>query len=95
MRSSVPSRPSDGGRSVAAARRLAREVVLAPLHAYRIMLAPLLPPSCRFEPSCSAYALDSVRRHGIARGGWLAARRVLRCNPRCEGGSDPVPEVLS
>lgn len=58
---------------------------------YRYFLSPLLPPSCRFYPSCSDYAEEALARHGALRGGWLAARRVCRCGPWNPGGHDPVP----
>ncbi len=58
---------------------------------YQLVLRPVLGPNCRFVPSCSDYALGALARHGAARGGWLALRRVLRCNPWCAGGHDPVP----
>jgi putative membrane protein insertion efficiency factor len=58
---------------------------------YRLLLSPLLPPACRFHPSCSAYALEAIAGHGAVRGGWLAARRILRCHPWNDGGYDPVP----
>lgn len=58
---------------------------------YRYYLSPLLPPSCRFYPSCSEYAEEALARHGALRGGWLAARRVCRCGPWNPGGQDPVP----
>lgn len=58
---------------------------------YRYLLSPLLPPSCRFYPSCSEYAEEALARHGALRGGWLAARRVCRCGPWNPGGHDPVP----
>ncbi|MDR3092267.1 MAG: membrane protein insertion efficiency factor YidD [Clostridiales bacterium] len=59
---------------------------------YRKFVSPCFPPACRFYPSCSAYALLALSRHGAARGLLLAARRVLRCHPFCAGGYDPVPE---
>ncbi len=58
---------------------------------YRARISRLLPPLCRFEPSCSAYAREALLRHGAAKGTLLALWRVLRCNPLCKGGPDPVP----
>lgn len=62
------------------------------LTVYRRLISPMLAPSCRFEPSCSRYALDAVRTHGALKGAWLAVRRLLKCHPFHEGGFDPVPE---
>ncbi|MHB8427963.1 MAG: membrane protein insertion efficiency factor YidD [Acidiferrobacterales bacterium] len=64
------------------------------IRAYRYALSPLLGDHCRFHPSCSRYALDAIESHGVLRGGWLAARRLLRCNPWNPGGLDPVPPCL-
>lgn len=61
------------------------------LRAYQVALSPWLGPSCRFHPSCSHYAGEALERHGLLRGGWLAARRVCRCGPWHPGGYDPVP----
>jgi hypothetical protein len=63
----------------------------APVHAYRLVLSPMLGPSCRFYPSCSAYALEALAEHGALRGSWLSLRRLGRCHPWHEGGYDPVP----
>jgi putative membrane protein insertion efficiency factor len=66
-------------------------VFSAPIHLYRWLLKPWLGNACRFEPSCSSYALQALDRHGAAAGSYLAARRLLRCHPWCDGGLDPVP----
>lgn len=58
---------------------------------YRFCISPMLPPACRFHPSCSEYAEEALCVHGALRGGWMAAKRVCRCNPWNEGGIDPVP----
>ena len=62
------------------------------IRGYRLFVSPWLPPSCRFQPTCSVYAEEAIRRHGIFRGGWLTFRRILRCRPGGEVGYDPVPE---
>ncbi|WP_299232712.1 membrane protein insertion efficiency factor YidD [uncultured Halomonas sp.] len=58
---------------------------------YQVSLSPLLGPRCRYWPSCSSYAVEAIRVHGSFRGGLMAARRIARCHPGCEGGIDPVP----
>jgi putative membrane protein insertion efficiency factor len=58
---------------------------------YQNTVSKVLPPVCRFQPTCSQYAFEAIRRHGFARGSWLAAKRIARCNPFSEGGYDPVP----
>lgn len=68
-----------------------RAVLMASVRCYRLAVSPALPASCRFEPTCSAYALAALERHGAAAGSYLAVRRVLRCGPWCDGGHDPVP----
>jgi putative membrane protein insertion efficiency factor len=65
--------------------------VSAPIHAYRLLLSPVIGPRCRFLPTCSEYALEALVRHGVLRGGWLALRRILRCHPWGGSGYDPVP----
>lgn len=72
-------------------RAVPRHLLAGLIRGYQIVLSPLLPPSCRFHPSCSQYALEAVTRHGALKGGWLAARRLARCHPFHPGGYDPVP----
>ncbi|MFN3957560.1 MAG: membrane protein insertion efficiency factor YidD [Tepidimonas ignava] len=69
-----------------------QRLLIGLVQAYRLVLSPWLGSACRFEPTCSAYALQALQRHGAAAGSYLAARRVLRCHPGCAGGHDPVPE---
>lgn len=66
-------------------------VLLGLVHFYRYAISPLLAPRCRFYPTCSHYALEAIRLHGALKGGWLALKRIIRCNPLSEGGDDPVP----
>lgn len=68
-----------------------RRMLILLLRGYKRFLSPLLPPMCRFEPTCSVYAMESVERYGVMRGSWLAMRRLLRCHPFHPGGWDPVP----
>lgn len=70
--------------------RAARTIVLAPLLVYSRVISPALPRRCRYEPTCSAYAVEAVRRFGVIRGIVLASWRLLRCNPFSDGGYDPV-----
>lgn len=73
------------------ARRVLLAVVLAPLWVYRHLISPLTPQSCRYYPSCSAYAEEALKTHGVLRGSWLALRRLARCHPWAPGGVDHVP----
>jgi uncharacterized protein len=80
----IPSVPQKGPAAVTRA-------LMAAVTGYRRFISPLLPPRCRFEPSCSAYALEALRVHGAARGLWLTVARIARCHPFNPGGYDPVP----
>lgn len=71
--------------------RFLRRLFVLPIRVYQRVLSPLTPPSCRFEPSCSEYGVQSVLAHGLGKGSLLAAWRILRCHPFTAGGLDPVP----
>ena len=58
---------------------------------YRVSISPMHQPCCRFIPTCSQYAMEAIEKYGAFKGGYLALRRILRCNPLCKGGYDPVP----
>lgn len=66
-------------------------VILLLLRFYRKFISPLLGPKCRFQPTCSMYAMTAVEKYGAVKGGWLTIRRILRCHPWNPGGYDPVP----
>jgi putative membrane protein insertion efficiency factor len=68
-----------------------RALLIGLVRAYQLIFRPILGSNCRFTPSCSDYALEAVREYGAVRGGYLATRRILRCNPWHPGGDDPVP----
>jgi putative membrane protein insertion efficiency factor len=70
-------------------------LAMALIRLYQLTLSPLLPPSCRFTPSCSHYGYEAFRRFGFFKGGWLTVKRVTRCNPFNPGGYDPVPEEFT
>lgn len=76
--------------AVSTVTRLPSIALCAMIALYRRFISPFTMPSCRFTPTCSRYALDAVRRYGVLKGGWLALWRVLRCNPLCHGGYDPL-----
>jgi putative membrane protein insertion efficiency factor len=67
-----------------------RFLVLDILTFYKWVVSPFLPPACRFEPTCSEYARQAVEKYGALRGTWMGLRRILRCQPFCKGGHDPV-----
>lgn len=68
-----------------------RTIFVSLIRGYRVAISPLLPASCRYYPTCSAYALEAFERYGVLKGGWLTIRRILRCHPFRPGGYDPVP----
>ena len=70
---------------------LAARLLALPVRAYRLVLSPWVGLHCRYQPTCSAYALEALERHGALRGGWLTLRRILRCHPLGRSGHDPVP----
>lgn len=74
---------------------LLKFIFLIPVYIYRLFISPMLPPSCRYSPTCSQYTLEAVKRHGIFKGGWLSTKRILSCNPWGGSGYDPVPEKFS
>ena len=71
-----------------------RAILIGVIRFYQTAISPWTPASCRYHPTCSGYAMEAVRGHGGLRGGWLAARRLLRCHPWGGSGFDPVPRVL-
>ena len=71
--------------------KILTELLILPISFYRACISPLTPPSCRFTPTCSQYAIEALRRHGPMRGSWLTLRRLLRCHPWGGRGFDPVP----
>lgn len=102
---SPPGRPEDGPPEPASTavedppttwlgrlNALISAVLLTLIQLYRVGLSPLIGPRCRFIPTCSAYGLEAIRRHGPWRGGWLTIRRLLRCHPFTPCGCDPVPD---
>ena len=68
-----------------------KQILLALVRFYRAAISPFRPPCCGFTPTCSQYALEAIEKYGALKGGWLAFRRILRCNPFHKGGYDPVP----
>ncbi len=74
--------------------RLPQQALMGLVRGYRLLLKPWLGNACRFEPTCSAYALEALERHGALRGAALTGWRILRCHPWCDGGCDPVPHNL-
>lgn len=72
--------------------RFIKSIFMGIIKLYQIAISPMLGASCRFTPTCSAYALEAIQTHGVVRGGWLSIKRIARCHPYHAGGFDPVPE---
>jgi putative membrane protein insertion efficiency factor len=70
---------------------IARRILIGGVRFYQLVISPLLPASCRYFPTCSAYSIEALERHGALRGTWLTIRRIARCHPLHAGGFDPVP----
>lgn len=68
-----------------------RKAAVLIVRAYQRVISPLFPPTCRFQPTCSTYAITSLERYGLLKGGWMAIKRIGRCHPWNAGGHDPVP----
>jgi uncharacterized protein len=71
-----------------------KSIALILIKAYQIFISPLIGSNCRYQPTCSHYAAQAIKRFGVMAGTWLAVKRIARCHPWHEGGYDPVPEVL-
>ena len=68
-----------------------RWMALKLIRGYQLAISPMLPPACRYVPTCSEYGLEAIERYGFLRGGWMTVRRITRCHPFARGGHDPVP----
>ena len=77
---------------VAQTLRFVGWTLILPIRFYQKFISPLLPPACRYTPTCSQYAIEAIKKHGPIKGTWLAIKRILRCNPWGGKGYDPVPE---
>ena len=71
---------------------MGKKLLVILIRGYRRLISPLFPPSCRFQPTCSQYAIEAIERFGTLKGSWLAVKRILRCHPFHPGGYDPVPK---
>ena len=89
MGSSHPS--GEKAASVKVTPSIGARLLLLPIYFFRYCISPLIGPRCRFYPTCSTYAVEAIKLHGAIKGGWLAAKRIVRCHPWNEGGEDPVP----
>jgi uncharacterized protein len=87
----VPALRAATGAALRGVSRMPALLLLGFFRGWQVFVSPLYGPTCRFYPSCSAYGVEAVRRHGAVRGVWLTTRRLLRCHPWNPGGVDPVP----
>jgi putative membrane protein insertion efficiency factor len=93
----MPKRPRNSNQSwhsapgADRAHGIGARLLIALVRGYQLVLRPMLPPACRFAPSCSTFTMEALGRHGVRRGAVLAVRRVVRCHPWHAGGWDPVP----
>ena len=74
---------------------IVQRLLITLVKGYRLLLSPWLGSACRFEPTCSVYSLQALEQHGAAAGSYLTLKRLVRCNPWCDGGHDPVPDSFS
>ncbi|PLW96831.1 MAG: membrane protein insertion efficiency factor YidD [Marinilabiliales bacterium] len=72
-------------------RKIISYIMILPIRFYQGAISPLLPPSCRYTPTCSVYSIEAIKKHGPLKGGWLAIKRIVSCNPWGGSGHDPVP----
>lgn len=72
-------------------KKLLTKILILPIYFYKYSISPMLPPSCRYTPTCSEYAIEAIKKHGPFNGLWLATKRLLRCHPWGGKGYDPVP----
>ena len=91
LSNAVFGEPASPGNPSVARTTPAVAATLWVLYLYKLLISPIFTGSCRFVPSCSEYAAGAVREHGVLKGLWLAARRLVRCQPFCAGGHDPIP----
>ena len=91
----TPRTRNGRGAVLGALARGPQQLLIGLVRGYRLLLKPWLGNACRFEPTCSAYTLLALQRHGALRGSWLGTTRLLRCHPWCDGGCDPVPDTLA